>query len=119
ARSDQTFLISPETRRTMTYGALQEQMLGLSAYFQQLGLQKGDKIALLMDNGLFTVQLFLAAMYGGFVAVPLNVRAGVSQLSYTLENCDAKLVFVGRPYDALIKEVLAHVRGPVEVVSAD
>ena len=72
-----------------------------------------------MDNGLFTAQLFLGAMYGGFVSVPLNVRAGVSQLSYTLDHCDAKVVFVGSQYNALIKEVMAHVRRPVEVISAD
>ena len=56
---------------------------------------------------------------GAMSRVPLNARAGVSQLSYTLEHCDAKFVFVGRPYEALIKEVLGHVRRPVEVVSAD
>ena len=48
--------------------------------------------------------------------MPLNVRAGVSQLSYTLDHCDAKVVFVGSQYDALIKEVMAHVRRPVEVI---
>ena len=84
-----------------------------------MGLAHGDKIAFLMDNGLFTAQLFLGTMYGGFVAVPLNARAGVSQLSYTLENCDAKIVFVGRHYAALIKDVLEHVRRPLEVVSVD
>ena len=59
----------------------------------------GDKVAFLMDNGLFTAQLFLGTMYGGFVSVPLNVRAGVSQLSYMLDHCDAKVVFVGNQYD--------------------
>ena len=75
-----------------------------------MGLEHGDKIAFLMDNGLFTAQLFLGAMYGGFVSVPLNVRAGVSQLSYMLDHCDAKVVFVGSQYNALIKEVMADVQ---------
>jgi amino acid adenylation domain-containing protein len=72
-----------------------------------------------MDNGLFTVQLFLGAMYGGFVSVPLNVRAGVSQLSYVLDHCDAKVVFVGAEYAALIAEVMAQVRRTVRVIPAD
>ena len=74
--------------------------------FREMGLEHGDKIAFLMDNGLFTAQLFLGAMYGGFVSVPLNVRAGVSQLSYMLEHCDAKIVFVASQYASLIKEVM-------------
>jgi acyl-CoA synthetase (AMP-forming)/AMP-acid ligase II len=71
-----------------------------------------------MDNGLFTAQLFLGAMYGGFVSVPLNVRAGVFQLSYTLDHCDAKAVFVEGKYTGLIKEVLADVRRAVRVIEA-
>ena len=116
---DDAFLIGPETGRVLTFKGLQEQAHRLHSRFRQMGLEHGDKIAFLMDNGLFTAQLFLGAMYGGFVSVPLNVRAGVSQLSYTLDHCDAKVVFVGSQYDALIKEVMAHVRRPVEVISAD
>jgi amino acid adenylation domain-containing protein len=116
---DDAFLIGPETGRVLTFKGLQEQAHRLHSRFRRMGLECGDKIALLMDNGLFTAQLFLGAMYGGFVSVPLNVRAGVSQLSYTLDHCDAKVVFVGSQYDTLIKEVLAHVRRPVEVIPAD
>ena len=118
-RPDRVFLLSPETGQRLTFKELRDQVRQLCGQFQGMGLAPGDKIAFLMDNGLFTAQLFLATMYGGFVTVALNVRAGVSQLSYTLEHCDAKLVFVAPPYDALIKEVLGHVRRPVEVVSAD
>ena len=119
SQPDDAFLISPETGRVLTFKGLQEQAHCLHGRFRQMGLEYGDKVALLMDNGLFTAQLFLGAMYGGFVSVPLNVRAGVSQLAYTLDHCDAKVVFVGDQYDALIEEVMADVRRPVEVVSAD
>jgi amino acid adenylation domain-containing protein len=87
--------------------------------FRQLGLTPGDKIAFLMDNGLFTAQLLLGAMYGGFVAVPLNVRAGVSQLSFTLENSDADVVFAASKYGALIEEAIALTTRPVRVITAD
>ena len=114
-----TFLISPETGRVLTFRELQEQSSLLSTLLRQLGLERGDKIAFLMDNGLFTVQLFLGAMYGGFVSVPLNVRAGVSQLSYTLDHCDAKVVFVENQYGNLIKEVMAGVSRAVQMIPAD
>ena len=116
---DLAFLISPETGRVSTFKGLREQAHHLCARFRQLGLERGDKIAFLMDNGLFTAQLFLAAMYGGFVSVPLNPRAGVSQLSYMLDHCDAKVAFVASQYDALIKEAMAPIRRPVEIISAD
>ena len=118
-RADLDFLISPETGRTLTFGALRTQLLGLCSQFHQLGLRRGDKIAFLMDNGLFTVQLFLATMFGGFVAVPLNVRAGLSQLSHMLNDCDAEVVFVGTEYSALIKESMASILRPIEIIPAD
>jgi amino acid adenylation domain-containing protein len=119
ARPDVAFLISPETGRVSTFKGLQEQARHLCGRFQQLGLERGDKIAFLMDNGLFTAQLFLGAMYGGFVSAPLNARAGVSQLSYMLDHCDAKVAFVGSQYNGLIKDAMASVRRPVEVISVD
>jgi amino acid adenylation domain-containing protein len=116
---DVTFLISPETGRILTFRGLQEQSRFVSIQLQQLRLEPGDKVAFLMDNGLFTAQLFLGTMYGGFVSVPLNVRAGVSQLSYTLDHCDAKVVFVQEKYAGLIKEVLVGVRRAVRVIPAE
>jgi amino acid adenylation domain-containing protein len=118
-QSDRAFLISPETGRLLTFKGLQEQAHRLYAQFREMGLEHGDKIAFSMDNGLLTAQLFLGAMYGGFVSVPLNVRAGVTQLSYTLDHCDAKVVFVGSRYSALIKEAMVHIRRPIEVISVD
>ncbi|MCE0521743.1 MAG: amino acid adenylation domain-containing protein [Methylacidiphilales bacterium] len=116
---DLAFLIGPETGRKITFRELREESVLISNQLRQLGLEFGDKIAFLMDNGLFTAQLFLGAMYGGLVSVPLNVRAGASQLTYTLEHSDAKVVFVEEKYSALIKEVLAGVSHVVRVIPAN
>src|SRR5208337_257235 len=109
------FLISPETGRVLTFAGLQVQSRAISARLRQAGLKQGDKVAFLLDNGLFTVQLFLGTMYGGLVSVPLNVRAGVSQLAYTLDHCDAKVVFVEDQYNPLVQEALAGARRAVQV----
>ncbi|MFZ0210539.1 MAG: AMP-binding protein, partial [Roseiarcus sp.] len=118
-RGEAVFLISAETGRVLTFGGLQQQSRATLARFREAGLEHGDKVAFLLDNGLFTAQLFLGTMYGGFVSVPLNLRAGVSQLSYMLEHCDAKIVFVASQYASLIKEVMTDVRRSIEVISAD
>jgi amino acid adenylation domain-containing protein len=118
-RPDLAFLISPETGRVSSFKDVQQQVRHLGGRLRELGLERGDKIAFLMDNGRFTAQLFLGAMYGGFVSVPLNARAGASQLSYMLDHCDAKVAFVASRYDTLIKEVMTSVRRPVAVISAE
>ena len=117
-RGEQIFLINPETGKKLTFAALRDQAKAISTILRRAGLERGDKVAFLLDNGLFTVQLFLGTMYGGFVSVPLNVRAGVTQLAFTLEHCDAKVVFVEDQYIALAKEALATVSRPVKVIPA-
>ena len=112
------FLTSPETGRVLTFRGLREQSIRLSARLQEAGLERGDKVAFLLDNGLFAAELLLGAMYGGFVAVPLNVRAGASALSYMLDHCDATVVYVAEQYAALINEVMGGVRRTVRVIPA-
>jgi amino acid adenylation domain-containing protein len=119
ARPNASFLMSPETGEVLTFLGLKEQSEVLSTQLQQWGLERGDKVAFLMDNSLFTAQLFLGVMYGGLVSVPLNVRAGVTQLSYMVEHCDAKVVFVDDEHAGLITEVMAQVRRPVRVIPCD
>ena len=118
-RSDSAFLISPEAGRVLSFSGLREQSKAISARLRQARLEPGDKVAFLMDNGLFTVQLFLGTMYGGLVSVPLNVRAGVSQLVFTLDHSDAKIVFVEEQYRSLLEEVLAGISRKVQVINAD
>jgi amino acid adenylation domain-containing protein len=118
-RPDGVFLISPETGCKLTFHGLQQQTRHISNRLRQMGLQRGDKVAFLLDNGLFTAQLFLGVMAGGFVLVPLNSRAGATTLAYTLEHCDAAVVFVQEQYDGLFKEATAGMKRPVPSVMAN
>jgi amino acid adenylation domain-containing protein len=114
-----TFLLSPDAGELLTFGGLQQQARNLTGKLQQLGLTCGDKVAFLMDNGLITARLFLGLMYGGFVAVPLNVGAGASQLSYTLDHSDAKVIYISEEYRALVEALIANLQRPIHLISAD
>ncbi|HUN63576.1 MAG TPA: amino acid adenylation domain-containing protein [Candidatus Sulfotelmatobacter sp.] len=118
-RPESPFLVSAETGCVVTFRALQAQARNLASILQGLGLNRGDKVAFLMDNGVFTAQLFLGVMYGGFVAVPLNVIAGISQLSYTLEHSDAKVIYVGKEHEALLCELMEAVKRNIQVMPAE
>ena len=113
------FLISPETGTTLTFQGLRQQSILLAGMLRAAGMEKGDKVAFLLDNGLLTAQLFLGTIYGGYVAVPLNVRAGAMQLSYMLDHCDARLVFVEEKYVELLSEALGSVRRDMRVVNVN
>ncbi len=115
---DDVFLVSPETGHQLTFNELKQQADLLYPSLLSLGLEPQARIALMMDNGVHTAQLFLGAMYCGFVVVPLNVRAGLSQLAYTLDHCQASVVFVSEKYQDLIAEVLKLIKSQIIVVPA-
>jgi amino acid adenylation domain-containing protein len=118
-RPNAVFLISPETTDELTFRELQEQSNYLSTQIRQAGAEQGDKVAFLLDNGLFTAQLLLGVMYGGFVAVPLNPGAGVSQLTYMLDHCDAKLLYVADQYGPMVRELINDIPRAVQVIAVD
>ena len=111
SRPEAVYLLSPETGLYWTYEELRRQSNRLGHELGGLGCAAGDKIAFMMDNGLFTAGLFLGTMYGGFVPVPLNVRAGRSQLLYMLDHSDAKVLFVSDEYYQVIEELGANLAG--------
>lgn len=118
-RGEAIFLMSSETERVLTFEALQWQSRSISVQLLEAGLKQGDKVAFMMDNGLFTAELLLGVMYGGFVCVPLNVRAGASQLSYMLGHCDAKVVFVAPQYRELFKELIQTINREIKAIFSD
>ena len=118
AHPEAIFLISPLSGATVSFQELRQQSVLLAGMLRSAGLKRGDKVAFLMDNGLLTAQLFLGAMYGGYVAVPLNVRAGAAQLSYMLDHCDAKVVFVEDQYIVLLRDAAGGARRDIRVIRA-
>ena len=113
---EKAFLVDPESSCVVTFLGLQQESIRLSCVFKSWGLAKGDKVAFLLDNSLSYGLLFLGSMYGGYVAVSLNVRAGEAQLAYMLEHCDAAVVFVGQSYASLFQQAIENVRRQVRVV---
>lgn len=118
---DAPYLINPDGGQIVTMAALRDTARQLAAEYRAAGAAPRDAIALLMDNGLSTVQRLLAAMYGGFVAVPLNPDAGVAQLAYMLDHSDAVAAFVAPPFVQRATEALASVARTVkmEIASED
>ena len=73
---DNVFLITPldETSacEELTFGKLKTQVDSIGEHLTALGIAPGDKVAFLMSNGQWAVQLFLGVMAGGRVIVPIN-----------------------------------------------
>lgn len=116
-RPDATWLIAPETGATMTFAQLQRDSRDLARFLLGKGLARGDKVALMLHNSYQTARLLIGTMYGGFMVAPLNLLAQPSQLAYVLDHSDTKLVFTSAEFSGRLKEALAGIRRPVEIVA--
>ncbi|HYA36877.1 MAG TPA: AMP-binding protein [Candidatus Methylomirabilis sp.] len=112
---EKEYLIAPETGRVLTYGRLQHDARVLGGVLRAQGLQKGDKVALMLHNGYQTADLFLGVMYAGFVVAPFNLLAQPLQLAYVLEHSDARAVFVAPEYRERLTAAAAGLARPLAV----
>jgi len=113
------YLIAPEPDLELTYRQLREDVRLLGKSLVKMGMKKGDKIALMMPNGYQSVKLFLAVMYAGMTAVPINLRSQPSHLKHVLEHCDARLVFVHASEIDRLKTATAKIDRNLKVVVID
>ena len=95
-RADRPFLIAPETERNLSFGDLHREVRKLCALLRAKGVAPGDRVAFCCVNGRRTAVQLLGPMYGGHVAVPLNLVAQPSQLEYVISHSGAKLIFADR-----------------------
>ena len=60
--------------------------------FQDYGIRKGDKIAIMAPNSLLFVELLMACAWLGAIAVPINSALKGTQLQHVVGNSDAQLL---------------------------
>jgi len=111
-----TWLIAPETGAIMNYAQLQSESRELGRYLLGLGLNKGDKVALMLHNSYQTARLLIGVMYSGFMVAPLNLLAQPSQLAYVLEHSDSRVVFVSAEYAERVNAALAGISRDIRVI---
>ena len=89
-----TFLLFQEER--ITYAGLQEEANRIALLLEGLGVRKGDKLALLLDNCPLWVSIFFGAAAAGAVLVPLNPRYSAEELARVLQHSEASgLIYAG------------------------
>jgi 2-furoate---CoA ligase len=72
-----------------TYARLRETAAGIAG---GLGLERGERLAVVLDNRVETALLYWAAQWAGVVFVPLSWRLSEQELDYCLADCGAARV---------------------------
>jgi long-chain acyl-CoA synthetase len=92
-----------------TYEEFYERVCRLANGLAGLGLEKGDRIAVLMLNCHRFLEIYYACALGGYVIVPLNVRWGAKEFAYALQDCHPKVFML----DAVVAQHLGPFLEPI------
>ncbi len=93
-----------------TWTQVDRKIRSLSAAMVELGLQPGDRIALLSENRPEWAWTDLAILLTGGVNVPIYPTLTAKQIAYLLNDCQAKVAFASTPAQlAKLKEAAAEV----------
>jgi benzoate-CoA ligase family protein len=87
-------VVTPE--RTYTYGELATLSDRAAHGLRRLGVEREQRVALLMHDGIGFAATFLGALKLGAVAVPLNTRLAARELEVILADCRARAVVADR-----------------------
>ncbi len=83
---------------SVTYGELWERAAGVAGGLRDDGIERGDRVATTLANGIDWVTAFFAVQMLGAVIVPVNTRFTEEEVGYVLEDSGASFTFVaGRP----------------------
>ncbi|MBU2547550.1 MAG: AMP-binding protein [Proteobacteria bacterium] len=107
---DKTAIIFED--QPVTYRTINELTNQAAHFLQNLGIKKGDRIAVDLLNCPEFVYLYLAAAKLGLIFVPLNFRLVGPELEYQLDNCQARLLAFHDAFTLTIDAIRSRV--PVE-----
>ena len=80
---------------TLTYAELDARSRAIASYLQQtLGLNKGDRVGLMLPNVLQFPIAFMGVLRAGLIAVNLNPLLTARELRHKLEDSEASALFI-------------------------
>jgi fatty-acyl-CoA synthase len=89
--------------RTITYSQLRERSLRLAAALECLGVEPGDRVAVLSPNTPALLEAHYGVPSAGAVLVAVNTRLTTGEVEYVLEHSGSRVVVVDEELASLVE----------------
>jgi amino acid adenylation domain-containing protein len=76
----------------ITFGAIDARARALAAVLQTCGVQRGDRVAIYLENCTEAVVSIFAALKAGAVFMPVNPQTKADKLTYLLNDSEARVL---------------------------
>jgi long-chain acyl-CoA synthetase len=87
--------------RRRNWREIGERVAKLAGGLQDLGMKRGDRVAVLMLNSDRYLELYLGVAWAGAVIVPTNIRWSHAEIEDSLRDCRASVLVVDKAFTAM------------------
>jgi fatty-acyl-CoA synthase len=104
---ESTAVVCGEER--FTYAQFAERASQLGGALRKMGIQPGDRVAFLSTNCHRLLEAYYGVLEAGAVLLPLNVRLGVQELAFMLNDSGARVLFYQKRFIEIVEPLLSQV----------
>ncbi len=95
-------------QRQATFAEFADRVARLAAALQALGVQTGDRVAILALNSDRYLEYMMAVPWAGAVLNPCNIRWSVAENRYALEDSGTQVLLVDDAFAGAVQELRGH-----------
>ncbi len=114
---ERDFMVFEKNR--LSYEQANDRINKLTQTLAGLGLEKGTRVGMLSVNCPQYIETYFATAKTGAIFVPLNFRARADELTYMINRAEIKVLFIGKRYIEMVREILPDLTGLETCISID
>jgi fatty-acyl-CoA synthase len=99
-----------------TYLQFKNRIDRLSAALHELGMEKGDRVAILHSNCHVFLEVYYAAAQIGAILVPLNIRLSSGDLAFMMKDSGSKILFSQYRFYEKAKDIKKELEEDLKVI---
>ena len=100
----------------LTYAQLMKRAEEVTIGLQRLGLNKGDRVAIMMPNVMAYPAVMFGILLGGYVVVNINPLYTARELTHQLNDSGARVLFVLENFAHTVQEALPDLHAEMAVI---
>jgi long-chain acyl-CoA synthetase len=104
--------------KAITFAQVDDASRAMAAYLQTLGLEKGDRVAIMLPNVPQYPVAVAAILRAGYVVVNVNPLYTPRELEHQLKDSGAKAIFIVENFATTLQQVIANVPTKKVIVTA-
>jgi malonyl-CoA/methylmalonyl-CoA synthetase len=105
--------------RTVTFGDIDAHSNRIAHLFRRIGLERGDRVALYLNNSLELVATYLANLKLGLITVPMNTQYRDSEILHIVGDATPRLILADHAQAPILEPLREQLRSVERVLLAE